>query len=80
MRVITWNCKMKFREDYKLIFPLKPDSPKSFITIMKTPNKTNNIDNTVALVIISFKNKALKTAVIIGAQANRIKALAAVVC
>ena len=25
MRVITWNCKMKFREDYKLIFPLKPD-------------------------------------------------------
>lgn len=25
MKIITWNCKMKFREEYKLIFSLKPD-------------------------------------------------------
>ena len=25
MKVITWNCKMKFREDLKTIFPEKPD-------------------------------------------------------
>ena len=25
MKVITWNCKMKFREDFSEIFPLKPD-------------------------------------------------------
>ena len=25
MKIITWNCKMKFREEYKLIFPMNPD-------------------------------------------------------
>lgn len=25
MKIITWNCKMKFREEYKLIFPMSPD-------------------------------------------------------
>jgi exonuclease III len=25
MKIVTWNCKMKFREDHKLVFPLNPD-------------------------------------------------------
>lgn len=25
MKVIIWNCKMKFREDLEKIFPLEPD-------------------------------------------------------
>ena len=25
MKVITWNCKMRFRKEYNLIFPLNPD-------------------------------------------------------
>lgn len=25
MKIITWNCKMKFREDLQEVFPLKPD-------------------------------------------------------
>ena len=25
MKIITWNCKMNFKKEYHLIFPLKPD-------------------------------------------------------
>ena len=25
MKIITWNCRMKFREEYNLIFPMNPD-------------------------------------------------------
>ena len=39
MRIITWNCKMKFREDYKKILPLNPDIV--VVPECENPNKIN---------------------------------------
>ena len=51
MKVIIWNCKMKFREDLEKIFPLEPDvlviSEVKISTDSNCPERYSNaIDHT----------------------------------
>ena len=61
-------------------FPFQSPPPKSFQTIIKTPQKANIIDTMIEKETFSSRKYEAKKAVIIGAHANKIRALAAEVC
>ena len=79
-RKFTVNSAKPKADPIAAKLPLKLELPKSFQTIIKTPQKATIIDTMVEKVTFSARKYEAKKAVIIGAHANKIRALAAEVC
>ena len=79
-RKFTVNSAKPKADPIAAKLPLKLELPKSFQTIIKTPQKANIIDIMVEKKTFSARKYEAKKAVIIGAHANKIRALAAEVC